>query len=509
MTLQLNHAVPVPDTDHEPLPEGTLTLVLELCHELWRAGVRYCHWKSNDALDRSATGENDLDLLVHRADAQTFAAVLARLGFRRALAPAGREHPGVSHHYGLDPTGAYVHVHAHFQLVLGDDTSKNVRLPLEVAYLASSRCEHVFPTPAPEFELAVFVVRMMLKHATWDAVAIGNGRLGAAERRELAWLTTRADLADVRRVVARHLSGIGATLWEECLDALVRGDDVAAVTRRMVLMRRLSARLRPHARRGPLRDTATRFGRRAQWAVDKLVLRRPARKRMERVGATIALIGGDGAGKSTAVQATADWLGGPLLVHRTHLGKPRPSLLTLAVKGPMYLARAAGLLPGTGAVVDPRTARPEDFPGHAWMVWHLLTARDRLRAYRRARRIADRGGLVVSDRWPLPQIRLMDGARTTWVLEHPDRFGPVTRALARAEQRSYGQIGEPDVLVVLRLDPEVAVARRTDEASDFVRVRNTEIFDLDWSATDAVVVDATRPPAEVLAEVRRAVWDRL
>jgi thymidylate kinase len=103
----------------------------------------------------------------------------------------------------------------------------------------------------------------------------------------------------------------------------------------------------------------------------------------------------------------------------------------------------------------------------------------------------------------------MDGARTTWVLEHPDRFGPVTRALARAEQRSYGQIGEPDVLVVLRLDPEVAVARRTDEASDFVRVRNTEIFDLDWSATDAVVVDATRPPAEVLAEVRRAVWDRL
>ncbi len=133
------------------------------------------------------SGENDLDLLVHRDDARRFLAVLSRLGFTRALAPGGREHPGVEHFYGLDRhTGRLVHVHAHFQLVLGDDTTKNYRLPLETAYLCSVRHDEVLPVPAPEFELALFVVRMMLKHATWDAVAMGIGNLSEGERRELA-----------------------------------------------------------------------------------------------------------------------------------------------------------------------------------------------------------------------------------------------------------------------------------------------------------------------------------
>ena len=47
---------------HPERPE--LELVRFLCQALLLNGVSYCHWKSNDALDRSASGENDLDLLV-------------------------------------------------------------------------------------------------------------------------------------------------------------------------------------------------------------------------------------------------------------------------------------------------------------------------------------------------------------------------------------------------------------------------------------------------------------
>src|SRR6478735_12328780 len=158
-----------------------LRLVLHLRDELRAKAVRFCHWKSNDMLARSLSGENDLDLLVHRDDARRFLAVLARLGFNRALAPGGREHPGVAHYYGLDrESGRLVHVHAHFQLVLGDDTTKNYRLPIEAAYLASTRHDAALPAPAVEFELALFVVRKMLEHGTWDAAAMGLGRLSAA-----------------------------------------------------------------------------------------------------------------------------------------------------------------------------------------------------------------------------------------------------------------------------------------------------------------------------------------
>lgn len=507
MTIELTRDQSTRHGNHELLPDGTQPLVLELCHELWTAGVRYCHWKSNDMLGRCLTGQNDLDLLIHRADGQKFAEVLDRLGFRYALAPGGRDHPGVSHHYALDSTtGRFVHIHAHHLLVLGDDTTKNFRLPLEVPYLESRSFEHVFPTPAPEFELAVYVVRLMVKHATWDAAAIGKGTIGAAERRELAWLLERADPEDTRAVVAEHLAGIGVDLWERCLTSVrTPGGQVE----RLRLGRQVLRALRPHARRPWPADLALRATRRVTWGSRRYILRLPTKKRLARAGATVAIVGGDGSGKSTAVEGTAAWLGGPFRVHRTHLGKPRPSLLTLGVKGPMYLARSAGFLPGTNAVVDPRTATLEDFPGNAWALWHLLTARDRLREYRTARREADRGGIVVSDRWPLPQIRLMDGPRTTWLLDHEQALGRVTRWLCHRERAIYAQIAPPDVVVVLRIDPEVAVARRWDEEATYVRARNTEVLGVDWSDTDAVVVDATLPPEEVLARVRAAVWERL
>ncbi len=46
-----------------------LNLIFDLCQALAEEGISYCHWKSNNALDRSASGDNDLDLLVSRTDA--------------------------------------------------------------------------------------------------------------------------------------------------------------------------------------------------------------------------------------------------------------------------------------------------------------------------------------------------------------------------------------------------------------------------------------------------------
>src|SRR5918996_3314244 len=278
MTVELTGGQAARHRTHALLPDGTLQLVLDLCHELRLAGVRYCHWKSNDMLARSATGENDLDLLIHRADGQLFAKVLAQLGFRHAVAPGGREHPGVSHHYGLDITsGRFVHIHAHHLLVLGDDTTKNFRLPIEVPYLESRRFDHVFPTPAPEFELAVYVVRLMVKHATWDAAAIGRGRIGAAERRELTWLLDHADPDETLAVVGEPLPGNGVDLWTRCLESVQASGDLP---RRLLLGRQVLRALRPHARRTWPADAALRAGRRAAWGSRRYVLRPKTPKRL-------------------------------------------------------------------------------------------------------------------------------------------------------------------------------------------------------------------------------------
>jgi thymidylate kinase len=483
-------------------PTPVLDLVRRLCRVLDVQGIAYCHWKSNEALDRSASGDNDLDLLVARRDVQRFTEMLCRLGFKEARLPAKRERPSVLHYYGLDQaSGRLVHVHAQYQLVIGDDTTKHCRLPIEEPYLASAVNGPLFRIPSVEFELAVLVIRMILKHATWDAIACGRGRLSPSEQRELTDLTKRADPERLAGVVRDHLPFLGEPLWQRCRDAVE--PQTSALTR-AVAAHRLMRALTVHLLRPDALDVMLRVWRRIVWGMRRHVLRRRTRKRLAGGGAVIAVVGGDGAGKSTLVENLSGWLAQALDVQRIHLGKPPRSITTLALKGSMAVGRRFGAFRATRR---PPWAGHDGFPGYPWLLWHLLTARDRRRAYGRARRFAARGGIVVSDRYPLPRLRLMDGRRTG-VVDALTAVGPLARILAAHERRCYEHIREPDVLIVLRVDPDVAVAR-ADEDPDFVRPRSQEVWYADWTGTRGHVVDASRPRADVLAAVKAIVWSEL
>ena len=114
-----------------------MALVADLLRALDDARVAYCHWKSNEAIDRTLTAENDLDLLVARRDGPRFNAAIHALDFRVARPSPDRHVPGMVDYFGRDEgSGRMVHVQAHFQLVVGDDMTKNFRLPIEDAYLA-------------------------------------------------------------------------------------------------------------------------------------------------------------------------------------------------------------------------------------------------------------------------------------------------------------------------------------------------------------------------------------
>lgn len=491
-----------PDTVFADERSQALSLVVRLCDELRREGIAYCHWKSNEALDRSASAENDLDLLVARPHAGRFLSILQDLGFREAVAARWKHLPGVFHLYGLDePTGRLVHVHAQVQLVIGDDMTKNYRLPIEHAYLETSEQGPLFRVPSAEAELAVFVVRMMLKHATLDAVLSGLGRLRENELRELADLTRRADPSTLRSFVGETLPFVGLSLWLSCLRA-VQGD--ASVRSRVMAARALQRALSAHARRSRHVDVWIRIWRRGR-VLGRRLIRAERGKELVLGGALIAVVGGDGAGKSTTVKELCSWLSESFLVTRVHLGKPPRSLLTRIGRGFWRSRKGAETAlesGGSGADVG-----PIDGTRRARQVWDVLNARDRYRAYARARRLATNGRIVICDRYPLPEISLMDGGRGRRLLAAPN---PTVRMLARLERRYYDHIHTPDILIVLRVDPDVAVLRKQGEENEaFVRPRAEEIWRMDWSGTQANVVDANRPGVQVVSEVRALVWARL
>jgi hypothetical protein len=286
-------------------PPAALELIARLCEALTAQGVRYCHWKSTATLDRAQLGEGDLDVLVDRRSSQAFLHILCRLGFKEAR--GARELPGVFHAYGVDaPSGKLVHVHAHYALVLGDDMTKNYRLPVEDAYLASATQGAVFRVPAPEFELVVLVIRLALKHAPWDAIVIGLGPLSRGERHELDDLSRRVSPAAAHECVRAHLPFVGESVWEDCRRALQPG---AGLWARVRAARRLEATLAGCARRPWTTDTVLKLSRRASGFLQRRLL--PGRRRrlhLDSGGALIAIAGGDDSARSSAVTALHDWL---------------------------------------------------------------------------------------------------------------------------------------------------------------------------------------------------------
>lgn len=484
-----------------------LDLVLKLCQALETEGVAYCHWKSNVALDRSASGENDLDLLVGRADAQRFTETLSRLGFKEARVSPGRHLPGILDYYGYDSEAdKWVHVHAHFQLILGDDMTKNYHLPIEQPFLDSAIQGNLFRIPAPEFELIVFVIRMVLKHSSWDAVLTGQGALPPIARRELDYLGPQVSESQINEILQQHLAFIDAGLFDRGRRSL---QPDCPLWTRIKVGRQLQSRLRAHARRSKMTDTYLKLWRRVTWGILRYVFRQRPRKRMAAGGTIIAIVGGDGAGKSTAVDELYSWLSRNFLTIKVHLGKPPLSGSAFAVKGTLWLGRWLGLLADRKARSQSGAdAKPPEFPGYARLFWHVLTARDRYRAYVKARRFATNGGLVVCDRYPLPQIKLMDGARIGQTINREHSRGLI-KLLMRLEERYYQHIVFPDVLIVLKVNPEIAVQRRIDEDTVLARIKCQEVWELDWKQTPAHVLDSGRPKPQLLSDIKSLVWSVL
>ena len=467
-----------------PRPAGPNpgSLAAQLGEALARRGVPYCQWKGHGKRERWESGRGDIDLLVERAAWPAFSNVLGGLGFKPIAAPAGREAAGVAHFFGLDErSGQLIHVHAYSRLMIGLPWRTHYRLPLEDA-LIDSAVQHdgaVFKTPAPELEAIVLVLRLTLRHSAADLLRRAPPRWLYGPMPELDRVEDRTMMV----AIARHLPELSLDVFDRCRHALRPS---CPAPRRLAARAALTGCLEAHAARPPVFAAGERVLR-------KIGLGGPG-QRLAGGGAVIALLGGDGAGKSTCAHALRAWLEPRLATVHVHLGRPPRGLTTLLAGGLLKTASLAGASPSLIA--------------HLQLLRSLGTARDRYRLYRRARRFATSGGLAICERYP---------TRENWPLAGPsDAQGyalgaqsALAQRLRRWEHGYYERMTRPDLVVLLRLDPETAVSRKPSEPAAYVRARARVTLDTDWSRSGARIIDAAQPLADVLATLKTQLWRTL
>lgn len=484
-------------------------LIAKLCEALDEQQITYCHWKSNWRLERWMTGEGDLDLLVARADSEAFTHILSQLGFKQAMPTPDRDVPGILNFYGFDQEAdRFIHLHVHYQLVLGHDLTKNYRLPIEKPFLESSIPEDLLPIPAPEFELIVFVLRMVLKYTATETMlrsALRKPTSSTEVWKELEYLEERSDERKLLSLLEENLPFIDASFFKRCVQSLHAS---CSNWERAAVKRQLRRRLKAQGRRPQLADTLLKPGRQIARVVREQVFKQSSRKRLANGGAVVALVGGDGAGKTTSVKEVSRWLNKKFVVKRFHIGKPRRSPLTLAVIVALRIQRRFGRRSRNYHAAQRNGSAPAVSPGYLQLLRWVCAGRDRRRLYMKARRFATNGGISICDRFPVPQLRLMDGPNIQWAVEQA-RMNRLVKFLLEAENNYYRQIMPPDLLIVLRLDPEVAVRRKTDENETHVRTRSTELWQTDWEGTRAHIVDAGQTREMVQAGIQSLVWKNL
>jgi thymidylate kinase len=496
--------------------ETYLDLAVQFFESLNEKEIGYCHWKSNWHLDEALRGLTDLDLLVERSDSLRFRELLCQHGFKLVVSSPLKQYPAMEDYLGYDrQSGSLVHLHVHYQLILGEQSVKNCRLPLEQSFLGSNHAYAGVSIPSPELETIVLTIRALLKYRARQffksVLSSRRGRIPAHVLNEFEYLLNQTTVESISDVLESQVDWLPRGVVLESLSAIRAKPQSGYALYRM--RRRLRRELAPY-QRYTRRQALVRYLR-AEWASRRRLpfeRRTPQKKTMAEGGMRIAVIGADGAGKSTVVSELAKWLSWRLTVHTYYMGSKQPSRITkMARLGSRifgYACRKSRALIGGKNAISKLLCGLQDL----FQSLHRVgIARDRHGRYVAGQKHALQGALVVYDRYPLEAVRIadrfMDGPQIASM--HPNGMGPMVAALSRIEEDIYQRIRPPDHLFVLQVSPAVSSQRKPDHKPEVLEVKSQALNEMEQDGLRLTEIDADQPLDQVLLEIKTRLWDLL
>jgi thymidylate kinase len=219
----------------------------------------------------------------------------------------------------------------------------------------------------------------------------------------------------------------------------------------------------------------------------------------------VAVIGVDGSGKSTVVATIRAWLSQEMDVVPIYFGTGdgRPSLVLWPFKLMVPLITLLLRTKPKGASHGKISNRA---PGLVYsvflMVWATVAAIEKRIKLSAAHRGANRGLVILTDRYPQNEIVGFN--------EGPlmSRLTTAPLWLRRFEAAAYSLAHRlpPDLVIKLVVTPETAARREPNMDPAVIRTRIAEVPQLAFPGARVVCIDAEQSLADVIRAVKREIW---
>lgn len=485
------------------------SIVRALFDALNESGTLYCHWKSTDHLAASFEAKTDLDVLFSRSVLNDVEAILSVLGFVRTRTPDARTYPCVEDYICFDESlQRWVHLHAHFQLPIGDRWTKGYRIPLE-NYLLSNRTfneQFGLYTIDPCSEYLMFIHRMymkwtfprskksFLKENSWlTEYLLSNGISEEKLENNLLYdVRFRKIYVSLYRNKIKKIRLLDEIYFKLCNLRYLRSSYVVFPV--SIFYRYIYRLLIEFNRRFISNFT---FGRRT----------------LVSGGRGIVLVGMDGSGKTSMISKSERFFSKQLNVGTVFFGSGRSG------SGPLrkaiffihdMISNNKDIKTGENhsETKQNKGAKP---PSLLKLGWIYLCNRDRKKQLRRYNRLISNGSIVLVDR--MPQSVDSEFADAPKLAEHLESNNFLVRYVSNHENHLYKQFGELecDAFIWLDISPEISLIRKPNELN--IEQAKSYRLAMEHLTThhfkNVLTIDADLDFDTVLSKVLCGIWKQL
>ncbi len=483
-----------------------LKIVRNLLDEL-NENITYCHWKSNQHFSNALIGIDDLDILVDRTQKNELIKILSKLNFKHFYTPVPRTYVGIEDYLGFDEeTGKIIHLHLHYQLVVGEKHLKGFHLPFEKIVLNNRRYNETYNAYLSSYsdELLLLILRLGMKNRKRDFFK--KKRFDRSTYQEYVWL--KDNCTDFANILSQY-----DFLTERIKELVI---DIYNCKYSWSNMNKLKKYLYKDFAAYSLGNcsynTILRHSHEFSRIVYELKKRYTdsnntfLRRRSASGGVLISFLGSDGSGKSSSIKEINEWLKKVMDVRIFYLGSGdgKSSLLRLPLILIKKVLQKKKIINKTNNITNKNLEINEKKIGFVQKMWIYTLSKERIKKLKQAFRCKTRGYVVLTDRYPQDEFPgLCDGRRLY-------NFNGIA---ARKERECYriARMCPPDVAIKLIVSPEEAIKRKPDEIDYEISKNLTErIKKITFNNnTKCVEVNSDKTQQDVILEIKKIIWNSL